>query len=75
MGYEFLSSNLKQHLTMDEMVAIVNLDLSEDDESNLKGIIFDNVDKLLKRKPNKKQFCAFLVDIRSIFKVPVTHVT
>ena len=75
MGYEFLFSKLKQHLTMDEMVAIVNLDLSEDDESNLKGIIFDNVDKLLKRKPNKTQSCAFLFDIQSIFKVPVTHVT
>ena len=40
MGYEFLSSNLKQHLTMDEIVAIVNLDLfeDEDDESNLTDI-------------------------------------
>ena len=75
MGSEFLSSNLKHYLTKDELVAIVNLDLSEDDDSTLKGIIFDNVEKLLKRKTNKKQFCAFLVDIRSIFKVPVTLVT
>jgi hypothetical protein len=71
MGCEFISSNPKQHLTKDEMVAIMNKDLSEDgdDVSNLKDIILDNVDKLLKRKPNKKQFSAFLVDVQSIFKV------
>ena len=72
MGCEFLSSNPKKHLTKDEMVAIVNQVLSEDedDETNLKDIILDNVEKLLKIKPNKQQFCAFLVDIQSIFKVP-----
>ena len=72
MGYEFLASNPKRHLTMDEMVAIVNQDLieDEDDETNLKDIILDNVEKLLKIKPNKQQFCAFLVDIQSMFKGP-----
>eukprot|EP00091_Calanus_sinicus_P020049 TRINITY_DN5285_c0_g1_i1.p1 TRINITY_DN5285_c0_g1~~TRINITY_DN5285_c0_g1_i1.p1 ORF type:complete len:176 (-),score=30.28 TRINITY_DN5285_c0_g1_i1:453-980(-) len=69
MSCEFLSGNLKSRLTEEEMVAILNSEFSENNEVyfNLMGIIFDNIGTLLRRKPNKPQFSAFLFDILRIF--------
>ena len=62
MTCEYLSDNLTKH----EMIAFVNNELNEedDDETNLKEVIFDT---LLERKPNRRQFVAFLDDIQSMF--------
>eukprot|EP00092_Neocalanus_flemingeri_P019661 GFUD01021295.1.p1 GENE.GFUD01021295.1~~GFUD01021295.1.p1 ORF type:complete len:278 (+),score=61.79 GFUD01021295.1:37-834(+) len=66
MKCENLFDQHKTPLTQEEMVAYINTKL-DDLKSNVKDMILGEIDLLLKRRPNKKQISAFLVDIQGIF--------
>eukprot|EP00092_Neocalanus_flemingeri_P030087 GFUD01032664.1.p1 GENE.GFUD01032664.1~~GFUD01032664.1.p1 ORF type:complete len:272 (+),score=58.20 GFUD01032664.1:31-816(+) len=55
----------KKPLNMQGMVSYINTEV-DDIESNLKDQILEKIDFLFKRRPNKKQISAFLVDIQII---------
>ena len=63
MSCESLFDEHKKPLTKPEIISYINYELDDldDDESNLKEIIVEKIDILLKRNPNKKQISAFLV--------------
>eukprot|EP00092_Neocalanus_flemingeri_P102928 GFUD01131663.1.p1 GENE.GFUD01131663.1~~GFUD01131663.1.p1 ORF type:complete len:209 (+),score=56.06 GFUD01131663.1:249-875(+) len=61
----FLDQN-NEPSTMQETVSYINTEL-DDFESNLRYQILEKIDFTFKRRPNRKQISAFLVDIQIMF--------